>query len=373
MNLVRSAAFITKILFLTVHSSEAELPKMIDSVQKLNEYFQRFFASNGSLTVEEWNLKLPSEDERLQMRALITQIYQFDDYKSQCSPSILREYNALRDVVNVTLFKEVFCVIHEHLPLGENETFSRLWGYTVIADPNVAKRRIHHSAAHFESDGDVCNEAAELFEITKSRSLVIAGANRYAVMGNTTGKCQPGQRLADAAHNNQTMFHNINEALKDAAASNNSNTDVFIQWHGMAETSCLPLLVYLSAGAGPTSSVYDDPDSTVNRMTRNFNEQKGGAETPRNSTNCSLVGGTNIFGRYVNGVPSSSVCFMNANDSNVLGAFLHIEQKRAARDDWKLWAAVIESSFPVSSNKAFAFRFSFVTLLFCVTFFSILH
>lgn len=73
-------------------------------------------------------------------------------------------------------------MIHEQIK--DDALFPRLWGYIVIASRNhAAYPRIHHSAPHFESDGDVTNESAVIFEQTKGRSLIIAGASRYAVIG----------------------------------------------------------------------------------------------------------------------------------------------------------------------------------------------
>uniref|UniRef100_A0A0M3J0W0 COesterase domain-containing protein n=1 Tax=Anisakis simplex TaxID=6269 RepID=A0A0M3J0W0_ANISI len=158
-----------------------------------------------------------------------------------------------------------FCVIHELIPHTSNGSFKRYWGYVVISDRFA--RTLHHSAAHFQSDGDVCNEAAALFERTAARSLVIAGASRFAVIGNETNKCQKKTSLADAAHNNETMFQTFNEAIYEVVTNNKSKSNsTFIQWHGMAETSCSKVKVFVSVGANNASNVYRDGNLTANRV-----------------------------------------------------------------------------------------------------------
>lgn len=73
-------------------------------------------------------------------------------------------------------------MIHE--PLLRNQSyFLRSWGYMIVHNPITAKRLLHHSAPHYRTDGDVCAQAAYVFEHTKSRSLIIAGAPRDAVIG----------------------------------------------------------------------------------------------------------------------------------------------------------------------------------------------
>lgn len=80
--------------------------------------------------------------------------------------------------------KGYYCIIHEHLP-NKNQAavrFSRFWGYTVITSRNyVIRSYIHHSVAHFYTDGNVLKEAVVIFKKTLSRSLVAAGASRFSV------------------------------------------------------------------------------------------------------------------------------------------------------------------------------------------------
>jgi hypothetical protein len=55
--------------------------------------------------------------------------------------------------------------------------------------------------------------------------------------------CQPKNALADAAHNNETMFHRMCTAVLEAAKREGDRGGgaqeeaIFLQWHGMAESS----------------------------------------------------------------------------------------------------------------------------------------
>ncbi|EYC40037.1 hypothetical protein Y032_0632g883 [Ancylostoma ceylanicum] len=214
---------------------------------------------------------------------------------------------------------------------------------------------IHHSAAHFDSEGQVCAQAAALFERTRSRSLVVAGASRYAVKGDHRSECQRQFQIADAAHNSRTMFHWVNTVLKDLAEEDVRTGGIeddhfFVQWHGMSETSCVASDVFISTGIA-NNSVYDK-NIPANKLMLSFNrlavDLRLEAKTPRQDVQCKLTAGTNVFGRYVNGVPGESVCNTTAQEKDVIGRFVHVEQKAASRDNISLWTSVIEDAFPVA-------------------------
>lgn len=91
--------------------------------------------------------------------------------------------------------------------------------------------------------------------------------------------CQPKKKLADAAHNNDTMFHTMNIAVYEAAED---KKNIYIQWHGMAETrfcfiisnffqkyltfSCSLSVAFVSAGVFFKHSIYNDSNSSINKV-----------------------------------------------------------------------------------------------------------
>lgn len=313
------------------------------TVQKLNAYLEQFFAKEASITAKEWFASLPTDVERLEMKKLLKHLHQNNGEKNFCSSDIMVDYPKIAKFCNITLFKDVYCLVHEH------NMSKRFWGYAIITRQNAVKLNVHHSVAHYESDGDVCNETATIFEKTKSKALVVNGANRYAVIdNNVTNQCQPKTPIADAAHNDRTMFQAMNEALFEASVKSN-NDAVFIQWHGMSENSCPSASTFISAGLTYNAPTYQNPSSPVIKLMQHFNKLSAGAMIPNPRSACHLLGTNNVFGRYVNGVPTANVCRQNAVEEDARGVFVHIEQKRHVRDDWELWTRVIENAFEVSS------------------------
>uniref|UniRef100_A0A914CVL1 Uncharacterized protein n=1 Tax=Acrobeloides nanus TaxID=290746 RepID=A0A914CVL1_9BILA len=345
-------SFSKEILF-----TKNSLPHLYDkstSVQKFNNYLENFFASNNSVTRKEWDLALPTSDERQEMKQLINYLYGLYTFNEIQSNAILNSFPKLQKWVNLTFIEGKYCIIHEIIPSGCR--FPRFWGYTALCARKYAlKPNLHHSASHFESDGDVCNEAATIFESTGSRSLVVAGANRYAVRGDNPSSCQPSYQIADASHNNDPMFFTMNVAVHDAAkqhASKNSLpfNDTFIEWHGMAETSCLSAPIFISAGVHGNHFIYGDKNSTVNRIRDSVNKNFGStssAQTPHTDESCKLIASSNVFGRYVNSVPESDVCTIEAKIRDIHSQFVHIEQKHNARCSWDLWVKSINDAFPI--------------------------
>lgn len=332
------------------HEGDSRLADMA-TMADVNAYLEDYFYREDTLTEERWRLMLPTDGEVLEMRAFIALLYKHENI----SNAILSEFSRISDFLDLTVFKETYYILHEKIPPNRDELFRRGWGYIAITIKGKSLRNLHHSAAHFESDGPVCKQAATLFEASGGRSLVIAGASRYAVKGNSSTPCQPSFTSCDAAHAKETMFNQMNVAIRDlsereALEENRIPDDVFIQWHGMAETSCKMSDVFVSTGL-PNNTIYDTviPATTI---VAEFNSMASGmtASTPRQDVDCKLTAGSNVFGRYINGVRYGCTCHENAKPENVFGAFVHIEQKQAGREALDLWSTVLQNSFPIESS-----------------------
>ncbi|KAJ1347065.1 hypothetical protein KIN20_002018 [Parelaphostrongylus tenuis] len=227
------------------------------SMVEVNKFLESYFTRSNSTTMQEWEANLPLQEEKDEMKKLLSFIYQLETFDN-LHDNLMDGYTYLRNSVTVSVVRApvssywdssvppslglanplrgIFCVIHELIP-NNTHRFPRMWGYTVIASKMWSQRPIHHSAAHFESDGEVCHQAAALLESTRSRSLVVAGASRYAVVGDHPSDCQSQFQLADAAHNCRTMFHWVNTVMKDLAdeevqKEGKENGHFFVQWHG---------------------------------------------------------------------------------------------------------------------------------------------
>ncbi|KAE9549792.1 hypothetical protein FO519_007000 [Halicephalobus sp. NKZ332] len=319
----------------------------------MNAFFEKHFSRENQTTVEEWDRSLPTNQERLEVSALILYLMSLKTFDGIITQEVLQLYPTIQKYLNLSFFDNRYVVIHELIrDKDEIYPFSRLWGYVVIASRNYARHpRIHHSSPHFESDGDVGNQSAVIFERTGGRSLVIAGASRYTVLGTPKSPCQSQYSLADAAHNNWTMFHTFNEAIYNASKvialyEDHEFDDYFIQWHGMSETSCPISPVLVSVGASGSHEIYKNESLAANKLAKAYGHN---AHTPKEDTHCNLAATNNIFGRIINGVQFYQECTTKADIGSITGHFIHIEQKYVERHDWNGWINAVNETFYINS------------------------
>uniref|UniRef100_A0A7E4UZ44 DDE Tnp4 domain-containing protein n=1 Tax=Panagrellus redivivus TaxID=6233 RepID=A0A7E4UZ44_PANRE len=322
------------------------------SILEFNGVLEAHFARENQISKEQWEDALPTEYERTEAVGLVNYLMSLLTFSNVTHSSVLSLFPRLRNFVNITFFEDKYAVVHEILRDDADnrslQPFSRYWGYVVITGRKYAtKPYLHHSSPHFESDGDVGNQSAAIFEATASRSLVVAGASRYAVRdNNATNPCAKNYAVADAAHNNLTMFHTFNTAIFKVSKVIEATTvlpdDIFLQWHGMSERSCIASPVLISIGAKGTDEVYNDPNLTANKLKLAYGN---GAHNPMEDPSCNLAATTNIFGRLINGVPEDEVCLHSAAEDDIKGQFLHLEQKRQARDDHLSWIKATQKAF----------------------------
>lgn len=66
-------------------------------------------------------------------------------------------------------------------------------------------------------------------------------------------------------------------------------------------------------------------------------------------SNCTLTATKNVFGRYLNGIQSESVCSKAATRKTATGEFIHAEQSRAARSpvNYNAWSQAVLNTFDV--------------------------
>uniref|UniRef100_A0A183CNQ7 Uncharacterized protein n=1 Tax=Globodera pallida TaxID=36090 RepID=A0A183CNQ7_GLOPA len=310
----------------TYKTSPLPLPSAGAIIQPMNAFFEQFFATEESLEFSEWERALPTKAERQQMRKLIHFLFRLNDFSAISSDP---------------LFLQRFVPI-----LAKSVQLSFIG--SLLPPAHSLRPHLHHSAPHFESDGNVCNQSASLFERTSSRSLVIAGASRFAVCGNVSSSCQPHFMVADGAHNDQTMFHTMCTALFEV----DKGEGTFVQWHGMAQTSCEGASAFVSAGASRGHPIYAKPGAALNRLVNTVNSLlgKNAVTTPDTEPKCRLVASKNIFGRMINGVPIGRECNTAAQTKDVKGKFIHVEQKSELYNDWETWTTALKKVFPIREN-----------------------
>jgi hypothetical protein len=263
----------------------------------------------------------PSSRERADWRRVVRAMLE-----GRCDPDLPGRLSAVMQVRTVRDGSNgrSYCVFMEVLDADRNGTVDRGWG-TFIVDPS-ARRELHHHAPHPLSDATTERQALAIFRATDSRGYLMAGAHRNSDSGSS--RCQRGYAPADVAHNNESMFQATNEEL---AAFYGDGPWWAIQWHGMAETDCKAVNVYMSHGRDVAPSSADKIFQLKERLREHHPTWK--VAVPGDQA-CSLNGTFNVQGRLLNGVRPSAVCGTAAHEHS--GRFLHIEQDPAFRSfaDW---------------------------------------
>ncbi|CAD5228377.1 unnamed protein product [Bursaphelenchus xylophilus] len=293
------------------------------------------FARSFSLTEADWVRALPTFDEVHELERLFTDLYDLEDFKKFDSSNVYETYSTLKFLNFHTIQNDQILIITEKFQ--EKASDNRFFGFVAIRGQRYVRNWIHLSSPHFETDGAVSQQASVLFDDTNAKTVVVAGAARDSVSGGVNSTCQPGNKIADAAHNTETWFHKILVAIWRA---NKQRDDQYIQWHGMAETSCRKSDAFLSVGANNDHHIYRDNGSFVFELEKSIDmvsENDSFAQTPYTDSRCHLVALSNVFGRIVNGVAIGKECSEKAVAENINGKFLHIEQKIISRCNLTLW------------------------------------
>jgi hypothetical protein len=220
----------------------------------------------------------------------------------------------------------------EELDANKDGFVDRGWAAVVI-DPH-AERELHHQVPHPVSDAETDDQAIAVFRATRSRGFVLAGAHRWA--NSAASRCQGSYVQADAAHNDETMFHATTEALM---AFYGERPWWAIQWHGMAAGDCADVDIYLSHGINVAP---DAADPIVRLRLRLLQEHPTWRIAVPGSGACNLNGTFNVQGRLLNGVPRAEVC--DAAAARNSGRFIHIEQDPAFREA-RFWSAAVADVF----------------------------
>uniref|UniRef100_A0AC35G7A7 Uncharacterized protein n=1 Tax=Panagrolaimus sp. PS1159 TaxID=55785 RepID=A0AC35G7A7_9BILA len=346
MKTIVNVAFLFQLFFVIFVQSEEKW----NSIQEMNGEFEKRFTDKDELSMKEWNEALPTESERNEMETLIDFLMALSTFENLSSTKLLSNYPLLKKSFNITFYKREYAILHEIYNPEDSLKFKRYFGYAIIASRSIASKPfLNHAAPHFKFDGNVCNQSAEIFEKTSSRTLVIAGAHRYAVRDRSPpNPCQSDFAIADPAHNNLTMFHAFNDAILSASKRHSEFDKIpyfFIQWHGMSEESCPNSPAFISCGASGNDKIYLNSSLAANKLKFAYGN---GAKTPFDDPECNLAATTNVFGRHVDGIHKNEVCQKSAK--NVSGYFIHIEQKKKERNDWNNWIKAVKEAFDLTNT-----------------------
>jgi hypothetical protein len=101
--------------------------------------------------------------------------------------------------------------------------------------------------------------------------------------------------------------------------------------HGMSQTNCNDIFLSNGTATGSKALLYGLRD--IMNASGNITVSVAGDGT----CTCTLVGSTNVQGRYTNGSPQP--CYTPASSNN--GRFIHAEQLRRVRDNYAIYSKFI--------------------------------
>lgn len=218
---------------------------------------------------------------------------------------------------------------HRYYVLQEAPSVENGWG-TVVVNPDPERNLAIH-APHPVFDLDTHREAADLFQQTGARVLLLAGTHRCANQAASpcdgpSSVCGGGRYpVSDMAHAVTTPFQVTHELLTARFPEM-----VVISLHGNGREDCET--VFLSNGI----------DGAVTPALQSLQQalsQRGVPVGVTGRSACPLIGSTNVQGRLTNGSPRP--CTEAA--AQATGRFIHIEQRRAFRGDPAAYGALIDA------------------------------
>ncbi len=229
---------------------------------------------------------------------------------------------------------KTYCVFMEVEDGDGDGLVDRGWG-TFIVDP-AATRQLGQQAPHPRYEANTATQAVDIFKWTDSQTFLMCGTHRHA--NSALSACDDRYQQSDCAHVIANMFHATVLELEDFY----QGTDhAHVQWHGMGSTTCGELDAYISPGLAttpPPGAIVLDLENNVELYNSSWLVDVPGTGT------CILNATHNPQGRYVNGVPESSICTTEATSNS--NGFVHIEQKLASRVA-SAWIPAVEDTWPL--------------------------
>ncbi len=230
-----------------------------------------------------------------------------------------------------------------YLLLKENSPISVGWG-TYLISLEELPRDVVIEVPHPGCEWHTETEGLELFRQARAFAFLMAGTDRcanttYSPCDGTTTFCGQEEpfRTSDVAHATNTMFQATHRALIQPG----TNT-VAIQIHGCSDPSCPDL--FISNGTCTPGQVAQEFYRNALAACQGFSIDLADCTPPE----CSLVGTTNLQGRYSNGVffsPDFDACTESAPGPSNPEQFLHLEQSAELRGDFACLATTLRTTF----------------------------
>jgi len=213
--------------------------------------------------------------------------------------------------------------------LQETPSVEKGWGSVLVRPAPERNLAIH--APHPVFDLDTHREGVDVFQQTGARVLLLAGTHRCANQAvspcdGTSSVCGDGRyHISDMAHVVSAPFQ-----ATHAVFTARFPDMVSLSLHGNGSADCET--VFLSNGTDAAMQ------PALQALQEALSQQGVRVGVPGRSS-CALVGSTNVQGRLTNG--SAQPCTEAA--ATATGNFIHVEQRRAFREDPAAYAALIDA------------------------------
>jgi hypothetical protein len=227
--------------------------------------------------------------------------------------------------------------------LKENLPISVGWG-TYLINTNRQPGDLVIEVPHPRCEWNTESMGVELFRQAEASAFLMAGTHRcanstYSSCDGTTTFCgqEEPYRTSDVAHSTETIFHATHRALILPGTGR-----VAVQIHGCSDSACPDLFI---------SNGTCSPTQLARRFYRNALAacQDFAIDLADcSATQCSLVGRTNLQGRYSNSVlyePAFDPCTESPPVPASPGQFLHLEQSAEFRGNFACLIQALKSTF----------------------------
>ncbi|RNC79629.1 MAG: T9SS C-terminal target domain-containing protein [Balneola sp.] len=286
-------------------------------------------SENGNLMGEfinyEQNL-IPDEDSE---GFVVPDSTQLEQWKRMMDLFVAESYSQAEDSLSanfsdyeMVLLTDTSFIDRQYYLIREKTPVTLGWGL-YASDPNY-QRDVIVGVPHPIYDSFTPQQGVNMFQYLGGRLLAMAGTHRCSndeasFSDGTTTVCNDTDtsekfKVSDMAHYDSTAFQIAHESLKEL-----SSNVYAINLHGHASSSCED--VFLSNGRE------DDPQPGLQAVRDSLIADNVDAAMTGDGSSCTLIGSTNVQGRFING---STTPATEAPDNNT-GFFFHVEQSRDIR------------------------------------------
>jgi len=204
------------------------------------------------------------------------------------------------------------------------------WGTYILCINH--RREIAIEVPHGRYETNTPSEGIDIFRRTGSFLFMMNGAHRcansaYTPCDGSSDVCGTGRyQISDMGHVTQSAYQVMHEVYTGAYPEGYA-----FSIHGMSQTNCNDIFLSNGTSSGSKPILYELRDNM--NASGNIAVSVAGDGT----CTCTLVGSTNVQGRFTNASPYP--CYMAASSNN--GRFIHAEQLRRVRDNYSIYSKFI--------------------------------